>query len=359
MDCIENALKTTGWNKARIKLLARFLTALIVCRSVCLSRIANALEGNAQTASHYKRLQRFLRGFDFDAVTLARLMLSWLQSGVALTQPFVLSLDRTNWKFGQTHINILMLAIVYKGVGFPLLWVLLDKAGNSSVEQRKTLIKCYLEAFGTESIDYLVADREFGGNAFLTWLTEQKIAFGIRLRSNIGITNSRGITQAGRDLFVSSKIGVVTDLGMRQVFGKTDRIALFVSGIRLCDDYLIVVSNRALLGDGLVSAYRNRWGIETLFGSLKRRGFDLEAMHLRESERLSRLLSVLSLAFCWAYLCGAWLFEHKPWKVKKHGRLCVGLFRRGLDYLQRLLMPFSGRESQQCFTTVLQFLSCT
>lgn len=48
MDCIENVLKSTGWKQiktrfdrlARVKLLARFLTALIVCRSVCLSRIA-------------------------------------------------------------------------------------------------------------------------------------------------------------------------------------------------------------------------------------------------------------------------------------------------------------------------------
>ena len=35
IENIENALRTTGWNLARVKLLARFLLALLVCRTVC------------------------------------------------------------------------------------------------------------------------------------------------------------------------------------------------------------------------------------------------------------------------------------------------------------------------------------
>ena len=46
-----------------------------------------------------------------------------------------------------------------------------------------------------------------------------------------------------------------------------------------------------------------------LFGCLKRRGFDLEATHLTKPERLSRSMAVLTLAFCWAYVTGVWLFE--------------------------------------------------
>ncbi|MBN2174688.1 MAG: hypothetical protein JW731_11180, partial [Bacteroidales bacterium] len=35
--------------------------------------------------------------------------------------PYRLAMDRTNWKFGSTNINILVLAIVYEGVAFPIL----------------------------------------------------------------------------------------------------------------------------------------------------------------------------------------------------------------------------------------------
>lgn len=177
---------------------------------------------------------------------------------------------------------------------------------------------------------------------------------------DVCVTNTEGEARWARLLFQSGEVGAVHELGRRRVFGRTDCLALFVSGMRLADgDYLIVISDRAASRGDLVQEYAGRWGIETLFGALKSRGFDLEATHLRESERLSRLLSVLALAFCWAYVCGEWLFDQKPWKAKKHGRLSMRLFRRGLDYLQRLLMPISGTKSQQSLITVTQFLSCT
>jgi hypothetical protein len=359
LHSIENALKITGWNLARVKLLARFLVALIVCRSVCLTKIANALAGEAQTASNYKRLQRFLSGFDLDATVLARMTLAWMESAFGLKAPYVLSLDRTNWKFAKTEINILMLALVYKGVGFPLMWTVLGKAGNSSTEERKQLLLRYIDAFSVNSIDYLTADREFGGRAFLAWLTSQKISFVIRLRGNVRLTNTRHEKKTARGLFWHSKVGEAKHLGKREVFGGKSPLCLYVSGMRLfAKDFLIVVSNRPS-SDDLLAEYSKRWGIETLFGSLKKRGFDLEATHLRDGERLSRLLGVLTLAFCWAYLCGAWLFEQKPWKLKKHGRLSMSLFRRGLDFLQRILIPISGKRDQQGFKQAILFLSCT
>ena len=45
----------------------------------------------------------------------------------------VLSMDRTDWKFGEFNINILMLGITYKGIAFPLIFSLLPKRGNSNL----------------------------------------------------------------------------------------------------------------------------------------------------------------------------------------------------------------------------------
>ncbi|EXW59539.1 hypothetical protein J878_4174 [Acinetobacter baumannii 44467_5] len=45
-----------------------------------------------------------------------------------------LTLDRTNWKWGKRNINILMLAIVYRGIAIPILWTLLNKRGNSDTK---------------------------------------------------------------------------------------------------------------------------------------------------------------------------------------------------------------------------------
>lgn len=80
--------------------------------------------------------------------------------------------------------------------------------------------------------------------------------------------------------------------------------------------------------------YARRWDIETLFGALKRRGFNLEDTHLTHAERLSTLLALLTLAFTWAYLLGAWLHEQMPLKLKKHGYAAKSLFKRGLELLR-------------------------
>jgi hypothetical protein len=70
-----------------------------------------------------KRLQRFLRDFDWDYNAIAKIVVSWMQ----IPQPWVLSLDRTNWQLGKHCYNILTLGIVHEGVAFPVLWWILDK----------------------------------------------------------------------------------------------------------------------------------------------------------------------------------------------------------------------------------------
>ncbi len=52
-----------SWNGARIKFLSRFLVALFQVQTVNLTKIACVFAGQAQIASNYKRLQRFLRFF--------------------------------------------------------------------------------------------------------------------------------------------------------------------------------------------------------------------------------------------------------------------------------------------------------
>ena len=83
-----------------------------------------------------------------------------------------------------------------------------------------------------------------------------------------------------------------------------------------------------------------RWGIETLFGSLKSRGFRLEETLLTKPDRVKKLLALLTIAFCWALAVGNWLSQQKPIKIKKHGRLAKSLFPLGFDRLRRIFSNF-------------------
>lgn len=106
-----------------------------------------------------------------------------------------------------------------------------------------------------------------------------------------------------------------------------------------------------------VADYAKRWGIETLFGCLKTRGFCLESTHLQDSERLGRMLVMLTIALCWAFKIGEWLSEHQPIKIKKHGRKAKSIFRVGLDHLRRIFLNLNSFETQSL--EAIHFLSGT
>jgi hypothetical protein len=96
--------------------------------------------------------------------------------------------------------------------------------------------------------------------------------------------------------------------------------------LRLDDGSLLVVATQ-LAPKSALADYAKRWGIETLFGIFKTRGFCLESTHLTDSERLSKLLALLSLALCRTFLTGEWLHQLKPLALKKHERRAKSLFR--------------------------------
>jgi hypothetical protein len=65
-------------------------------------------------------------------------------------------------------LNILMLAVVYKGVAIPIYWLLLNKKGNSDTRERIAIVKRFIRQFGKERLLGILADREFIMEHWLT-----------------------------------------------------------------------------------------------------------------------------------------------------------------------------------------------
>jgi len=318
------------WNKARINFLAKFTIALVQVKTVSLVQISSVMCGRAKPDSHYKRCQRFLRFFDLPFAELAQLVIKLL----GISAPFVISIDRTDWYLGTTPLNILMLSLVYKGVAFPLLWMVLEKKGCCNTQERIELLEKYLKLFGADSLSFVTADREFIGRDWFRYLRKRRIPFRIRIKENIKVSNARGNkVVSAKNLFRTHKAGLgVLLCGKRKVL--TEEVS--VMGMRTPEgEYVIVASNAESIE--ILKDYALRWKIESLFGCLKSRGFCLEETHITERERLEKLLALLTLAFCWAYIAGQWLARSNPIKIKKHGRLAKSLFRHGFDHLRRIL----------------------
>jgi Transposase DDE domain len=126
--------------------------------------------------------------------------------------------------------------------------------------------------------------------------------------------------------------------------------------LRLEDGDLLVIATQSA-PQSAIRDYAQQWGIETLFGIFKTRGFCLESTHLTDPQRLSKLLALLSLALCWVVLTGEWLHQNESLKLKTHGLRAKSIFRYGFDYLRNILVNLN--EKMDDFLNVLQFLSCT
>ncbi len=344
--------ENVSWNKARINFLAKFIIALVQVKTVSLVQVSAVMSGRAKPDSHYKRCQRFLRFFDLPLAEVASLVIKLL----GVKAPFVISIDRTDWYLGQTPLNILMLSLVYQGVAFPLLWTVLEKKGCSDTAERIALLEKYAQLFDPDTLAFVTADREFIGRDWFGYLRRKKIPFRLRIRENLKVSNARGNKMVcAKNLFRTHRVGFGV-LFRRQRKVLSEEVALM--GMRTPEgEYVIVASSTH--SDEILQDYAQRWKIESLFGCLKSRGFCLEATHVTERERLEKLLALLTVTFCWAYIVGKWLARIRPIKIKKHGRLAKSLFRHGFDHLRRVLC------NQDCLTKRFEFirlcnlLSCT
>jgi hypothetical protein len=337
-----------SWHGARLKFLALFLVALMRVRTVNLSELAVAFASRAKAESSEKRLKRLFTKFEFEMDEIAQLVVNLAQ----IPQPWVLSLDRTNWSFGSVHFNILVLGVVHEGVAFPLLWTMLDKQGNSNSDERMDLFDRFERLFAGVKVDYLAADREFIGGDWLSYLMLSRIPFRIRIRYTTYISSQTGRSRfRGDDIFQSLTHGQMRILSHKRWVW---RRKLHVVATRLEDGELLILLTDSQPKTALAD-YARRWGIETLFAALKTQGFNLESTHFRSSERLNKLLALLAIAFTWAMKTGLWLHQEKPVKLKSHGRPEKSLFRYGLNFLRSLCLNFSLQPSQ--LRQALQLLS--
>jgi len=170
--------------RTRRETLVWLVTLIIQTGTVSLWCLAGHVDARAKTLSVHRRFERFFQQVCFDEGCIARLHVHIMGlSG----KPWHLALDRTNWKFGRCHINILMLAIIHQKNCIPLFWVLLDKAGNSNAKERTGLMAKLNKVFPDQPIASLSGDREFIGETWMHWLYKQGIPFVLRLKENMFI----------------------------------------------------------------------------------------------------------------------------------------------------------------------------
>lgn len=289
--------------------------------------------------------------FSVSQVEIARLVLRLLK----VEPDYTIAIDRSEWQLGTQWVNVLMLSVTYQGISIPLFWTVTDEKGCSDNAERQAIVQQFIGEFGAESIRFVTADREFCSKDWLEFLIANKISYRLRIKANYQITNARGQLIRASRLCRTLKIGERIELrGKRRLWNQP----VFAAVCRKDDgDQVLVISNEQ--SGKILLEYGERWKIETLFGILKTRGFRLEDTHLTESQRIAKLLSLLTIAVSWAMLAGELEVQRTPLKTKKHGKLEKSIFRLGFETLRNCFCQLTTNFGQkQRFQQLTLLLSC-
>ena len=321
--------------KSRLETLALLIIGLIHGRTVNLSHVASQFSGTARVGSSYRRLQRFFQHVRLDGDRLAPLTVKRL----GIKPPWIVCLDRTNWKIGRRDVNILMLVVVTRRLRIPLMWTILDKGGSSSQSECIALMRRYLAVFGSHSIRWLLADREFIGGQWIEFLLENNIIFAIRMKESSYVRLDDGRSYQFKRL-------LRTRNDAKQLLARPGRLTAMADGPdlpltfaakRLPDgEFLIVATNGP--ANKALNIYRKRWQIECLFGDSKTRGLNIEDTRLTDPTKLDTLLVVITLAMAWAYASATVSQGVATIKKRAHGYRYKSWFRLGFDLLRNWLL---------------------
>ncbi|RJT49483.1 transposase, partial [Legionella taurinensis] len=198
------------------------------------------------------------------------------------------------------------------------------------------LLSRFINTFGKESIQGILGDREFPNKALIAWLVAENIPFYLRIKGNVDVCIGKKKFKASAQLFSHLAPYQHQVFGMKvHVFGHS----LYLAGSKNSrEDLMIVITNQP--PKNAIACYLRRWEIETLFASLKTKGWRFEDTRVIEPKRIEKLLVLLALGFVWAHRIGEWKASIKPIPLKKlrnQKRPKNSFFRLGLDHLRDLL----------------------
>lgn len=319
-------------NKQRQEFLCCLIEGIIKSRSVRFSEIADKIDKPIKVESIERRIQDFFQVVSFDYQQLMVYFLIFVHH-----DKLTLSIDRTEWDFGKTQINVLCVIVSIGKMGVPLYFEMLDnKSGNSNSKNRIDLLEDIIALIGKDRLSMLIMDREFIGHKWLSWLKKEGIPFCVRVPKHHKITLRDGSKVEAEKLLERGR-----KVYLRNVFVDLVRVNISIS-LDKNGELLYLIGT--VKPDQLGRIYRKRWSIEVFFQALKARGFNLESSCLKSLDKYKKLFAIVSMAYtiCWAV--GIEDGRTKPVKVKKHGYPQFSVFRRGLNlmrafYKNKILHP--------------------
>ena len=316
----------------RVRNLALLVTGLCLGMAIHLSRIAGEWPLPGKEPSLVNRLRRFLANSAVEVGEWYRPVARKLIAPFA-SQRLRLVIDVT--KVGFNH-RLMVIGLAYRKRTLPLAWSVHRGArGHTTVQEQLALFQAITGLIPSDSEVWVLGDTEFQHVPLLRWFRKRGWHFVIRQQGRIKIYRANHGWQKINTLALEE--GQTRCIGWVRLTERYNRgwfwlVLHWESGE---DEPWYLISDRS--GERcLIRLYRVRMWIEEMYGDMKGHGFDLEATHLRDAERLSRLFLGVCITFVWFITLGTWVvkrgFRHL---IDRKDRRDKSYFRLGWDWLKR------------------------
>ncbi len=332
------------------KVLAMFVLGAIKAESIVVQRVAEELleESDAKVPSIERRLQRFLANERIEVEDIWDQFLAQVLPSFC-NQPVTLILDITPF---EEHAQVVYVGLLQHSRVLPLAWKVMP--GQEQWEQGQWEIVAQLfervaRALGAADCT-LIADRGLSCLKLIQLCQTHGWHYVLRIkqeeycqRKRYGCfqgwqTGSEIIARPGQSWFGTVRL-------WKEHAYETQLSAVWEQGH---EEAWFLISDRPA-GRKRVKQYGWRMRVEATFQDMKSRGWQWESSHVRQRDRLERLLLVLFLAFWWLiHLAASCIHRGRRSRYDRHDRRDKGLLRLGRLYLRDIERGGHDGALRQC-----------
>jgi len=317
-------------NQKRIVTLTKMLYAIINSGQSSLSRIGSEMPGGSDVESRVKQAKRWLdsKYSDYESFFLPHIQP--LLQGLANHGPLLIAIDGS--EVGQDCMA-LMVSVVWRKRALPVCWLVRKgKKGHMSVNLHVEVLEQLATILPQGKEIVLLGDGEFDGYPVQAFCQKQHWKYALRTSKSNIITTGGGETFAigqlypmpGHDHWLIEEVRFT-----KEGYGPVNCL---VWHSEQYSEPIFLVSNLEWAKD-IMEYYTRRFSVETIFGDIKSRGFNIHKVKISDPQRLNDLLIVVCMAFLLVFALATFqdkLQNYLPKFLRKDRISAYSFFQIGL-----------------------------
>ena len=297
-------------NKKQREGLSLLVATMLDVRSANLMDLSASLPRACERIDmRYQWIARLLGNehIDTDAV-MAPFARDVLQRACADGQRLVLILDQTQANDTQQAVVV---AVRVGGRSLPIAWRVKETEGAIGFAEQKLALDAVLKLLPLNAKIVLMGDRFYGSPDLIAWSRAHGWDWRLRLKADLLVFEDGGESTVAECFARGERMLTGVELTGKRV---TTNIGM-VHEEGHPEPWFIAMSDAPTTARTF--DYGLRWGIEAMFSDFKSRGFGLEDSQLQRTDRMDRLILIMTLALYWAVSTGMWAAQNAALPAEK------------------------------------------